>query len=101
MNNVVIGDLIRERRSGTIKISFDLFKYNLDMSVYGVIFSRVAIIGAENSFIDNTLTYRGVSPEFRPLAEGEKPPEYTIVVNGDKETGIVNDISFEEVTTCK
>jgi hypothetical protein len=96
-NELLISSLLDERRMGIVKISFALIKQGLSLDVSNKIFSRFFPMEITNSFIENVMICRGVSPEFRALSDGEATPEYYIEVQCNVESSEVIAIFFKEI----
>lgn len=68
--------LSNESRRGTVRLCADS-----DLNVMAAIMAEMIVIGAENCFMSNTITYQALSHHFKPVSAGVAPPAYEAVVS--------------------
>jgi len=66
---------IKERRIGEFSVSSELLKSGPD-ELMDLLFSRVLIVRAEISFINDYVEYQAYSPEFEPIEPNYTAPKY-------------------------
>jgi hypothetical protein len=74
---------IYDTHKGRVEININILE-NLNMKTVKNIFSKMAVIRAENDFISNKITYWAISEEFREVEEGEIIPFYEVEINLEK-----------------
>ena len=87
---------MKDLRMGTFKISMALIEENPKAIMQ--IMGRVIVVRAECMYI-NIVKYVAISPEFDEIEEGDKVPEYDVIVTAKKKgnKNIVDKITFKKV----
>jgi hypothetical protein len=80
--------LFDRRRVGKFLLSVDVLEQGDIPQVFAGL--GITIVRAEMLYHSNTIEYVGISPNFRVVKYGERPPYYTVVFHVDGE-----EISYE------
>lgn len=89
-------NIIKERRVGNLKISWDIIKQ--DPSVVQKVLAEILVIEDENSLINGIVEYRGYSQHFDVVEPGQMIPDYVATVETDKDEydqTVVKSIGFK------
>lgn len=73
-----MNDLIK--RKGKFSISWDMIQDEKVQDALFKMFSRVIVVRAENCFLNDIVTYCGMSKDFDVIEPGTEIPKYTAVV---------------------